>query len=378
MWTLANEQMERDVYFKQNIFDVLDFLLMNQADLTSESNYYVYGALASSAIEEYTILLNFLNDFKTFMNGDQQALTELISALSFFKESDEPAGPNDRVIFDARSFMDGVPFIAVSGKYWDVLLGKGLLLESFEKAFVGARVRDELNFDFSFPDDYHQEELRGKRPEVQAQIRKVFKPLHAQTIDEVRNFATQSTYDFSDFDLLSEKNEILYYLALRTADPQTLLNTPSHFLALTHMLAKLNKRDEVKSLTKLVTDNSNALKAVADTLAASGKCSWALEHYQALSNEQPSSLIKTAECLLEEEKPKEAYKVLEKTPYQNGLEYQRTLLECLKQEYPESDRIPSLERRVLDLKVRSTIERERMSPRRPQSSMPIVHGLVDI
>ena len=375
IWTLANEQMEMDVYYKQNIFDVLDFLLTNKADLMSEVNYYVYGALACCAIEEYSLLREFLNGFETFMNGDRDALSELIAALIFFKESDEPAGPEDRVIFDARSFMDGVPFIAVSGKYWDVLLGKGLLLESFEKAFVGACAGDELNFSFTFPDDYQQEELRGKQPEVHAQIRKIFRPFHAQTIDDVREFVIGNSYDFSDYDLLSEKNDILYYLALKSADPQELVRTPTHFLSLALRKAKLGMKEEVDRLAELIRDNPSARMAIADTLSGSGKCSWAFEHYQALSKDFPSSYVKMAECLLEDGKPGQACEVLESSPGQKSLEYQQTLLECLKKGYPDSDRIPSLERRVLDLKVRSAVDRERMSPRRPSSATPIVHGM---
>ncbi len=33
MWALANEQLERDVYYKQRVFEVLDFLLENREDL---------------------------------------------------------------------------------------------------------------------------------------------------------------------------------------------------------------------------------------------------------------------------------------------------------------------------------------------------------
>ena len=190
---------------------------------------------------------------------------------------------------------DGVPFTGISGKYWDVLLGRGLLLESFEEGLLGATRGREVSFDFTFPNDYHQEELRGKNVEVQAKIHKVFRALEVESLQDVKNLTIQNRYDFPDLDFLQDQNEILYYLALRDADPLDLTRTPSHFLSLVHKLAKLGKYDAVKRLADLLKSQPKALNAVSDTLVASGKCSWALEYYDALSEEIPSFPLETGE-----------------------------------------------------------------------------------
>ncbi len=62
----------------------------------------------------------------------------------------------------------------------------------------------------------------------------------------------------------------------------------------------------------------------------SGKCEWALEYYQALSDSLPSSVLKRVRCLLSMEEPERAMKLLETTPETPDLEYQETLLGCLK------------------------------------------------
>ncbi len=80
-----------------------------------------------------------------------------------------------------------MPFTGISGKYWDVLLGRGLLLPAFEEGLVSARQGEETKFSFVFPDDYFQEELRGKEVEVYAKVHKVFRSLHATSLEEVRN-----------------------------------------------------------------------------------------------------------------------------------------------------------------------------------------------
>jgi hypothetical protein len=377
MWALANEQLERDVYYKQRIFEVLDFLLQNREDLEEEPAFYAYGALAASAIEEFDLLAGFLEGYAALQSSGNSDMEELISSLSFFREVDEPAGPMDRIIFDSRSWIQGVPFTGISGKYWDVLLGRGLLLPSFEQGFLGVRQGEEATFRFVFPDDYVQEELRGQEVEVQAKIHKVFKSVEAHGVDEVKSLGIRNRYAFENLDLLREQNEILYYLSLRDADQEALLRTPSHFLMLVHCLAKLGKREQVQGLSSMLKGKAPALNALADTVSAAGKCAWAVEYYEAISNELPSSTLKIVRCLLNSGQSVEAMNLLRTMPEATSLEFQETLLECLKAADPESDRIPSLEHHVLDLRVTATLGREAVSRSSQLSGPPIVHGLSD-
>jgi anaerobic magnesium-protoporphyrin IX monomethyl ester cyclase len=369
MWALANEQMERDVYYKQRLFEILDFLIENSQDLKVDPSYCMFGALASSAIEEFELLEDFLGAY-----DDESAVSELLSTLHFFKETREPAGPTDRVIFDSRSWIEGVPFTGISGRYWDVLLGRGLLLESFETGFAGAREGDEISFDFVFPDDYVQEELRGKQVEVQAKIHKVFKSPEVHTIEDLKNANITNHYNFKDLDFLRDQNEILYYLALKDTDRKSLLNAPSHFLSLTHKLAKLGKRDKIAELAGMLDGKPTALNALADALVAAGKYSWAVEYYKALSKDVPSAVLKQARCLLNMGESQEAMRIIEVVPESPDLEFQETLLECLKAARPDSDRIPSLEHRVLDLKITAALGREQISRGGQVSAAPLVHG----
>jgi hypothetical protein len=225
-----------------------------------------------------------------------------------------------------------------------------------------------------FPDDYFQEELRGKEVAVSAKIHKIFRSLHVTSLEEVKLLNIYNHYGFSDLDQLREQNEILYYLALRATDPTDLLKKPSHFLALVHRYTKLGKRDEVRRLGALLSGKPTALNALADTLAASGKCPWALEYYQALSDSLPSSVLKRVRCLLAMEEPDRAMRLLETTPETPDLEYQETLLGCLKAADPESSRIPSLEHHVLDLRIKAALAREAAFRGGAALVPPIIHG----
>lgn len=374
MWALANEQMEMDVYYKQRTFEILDFLLENHEDLQEEPSLHAYGALTSTVIEEFGLLEKFLEGYAKVQAGDDSEVGDLISALNFFQETDQPAGPSDRVIFDSRSWIDGVPFTGISGKYWDVLLGRGLLLPEFEKGFQGAKQGDEVRFTFVFPDDYSQEELRGKLVEVQAKVHKVFKSPNVSTVEDFRKLRINNHYPFGDLDLLREQNEILYYFALRDTDPQELLKAPSHFLAFSHKLAKLGKQAEVTRLAAMLKGKPTALNALADTLMAAGKYSWALEYYRELSEEVPSAFLKQVRCLLNLGRSEEAFRIMDGIPESPEQAFQETLLQCLKMARLDSNRIPSLEHHVLNLRVNAALSREMTSRGASSGVAPIVHG----
>jgi anaerobic magnesium-protoporphyrin IX monomethyl ester cyclase len=378
IWALANEQLERDVYYKQRTFEVLDFLLGNREDLASEPAFYVYGALAASTIEEFDLLAEFLDGYAGFGSDGGEAALELVQSLSFFRETDDPVGPEDRVIFDSRSWIDGVPFTGISGKYWDVLLGRGLLLPEFEQGFQGARSGEETSFNFTFPDDYHQEELGGKEVKVLVRIHKVFKLEHAESVNGVRKLGIRNHYGFTDFDLLRDQNEVLYYMALRDAEPSALIKTPSHFLTLAHCLAKLDRRAEVSKMAALLEGKQVAVNALADTLVGAGKYSWALELYRSISDDLPSAKLKMVRCLLSMDKGPAALDLLRTLPESSELDYQETLLECLKAVQENYGRIPSLEHHVLDQRVAATLARESSSGMGQFGPQPLVHGIENL
>jgi radical SAM superfamily enzyme YgiQ (UPF0313 family) len=371
LWALANEQLQRDVYTKQRTFDVLEFLLASREDLEREPAFHTYGALAAAAIEEFGLLEGFLEGLSRLPPQHGASVEELARSLRFFAQTDEPAGPTDRLIFDARGWIDGVPFTGIAGKYWDVLLGRGLLLPAFERGLTSSRRDDAARFRFVFPDDYDQEELRGKEVEVEARIHAVFRTVKAGSLEEVRNLGIRNRYPFPDLDVLREQNEILYYFALRDTEPRKLLKTPSHFLALAHRLAKLGKRDEVGELAALLGGSPAALNALADTLAGSGRCEWALEYYERASDGRPSSILKRVRCLLRVGEAERALSLIETAPETPDLEHQETLLACLQAARPAALRTRSLDQGVLGLRVESALAREAASRRGPP---PFAHG----
>ena len=175
-----------------------------------------------------------------------------------------------------------------------------------------------------------------------------------------------------------DNNEILYYLALRDADPVALVKTPSHYLSLVHKLAKLGKKGRIDRLATVLDGRREALGAFADTLAAAGKFRWALEYYDRLPDDGQDVALKRARCLIAADDPAAGLRALEELREGSGLGFQQLLLECLKKAQPGSNRIPSLEHHVLDLRVEAALERESMPLPGAPSARPVVHGVPDL
>ena len=371
IWTLANTQMERDVYYKQHTFDVLNFLLSNRADLEDNPTYFAYGALASAAIEEYDLLREFLQGYASLDSGAGADVGELLGAISFFRDYEGPVGPTDRVIFDSRSLLDGVPFLGISGKYWDVLLGVGHLLPSFEAGFHGARRGEKVRFGFTFPDDYDHEELRGREVQVEAVMRKVFKVVHVESLVDLEALQLRNHYGFTDLQHLEQHNDILYYLAIRDTPPEVLMKTPSHFIALVARLARLHKDDHIAKLVAPLHSQPNALKAVAEALTAFRRHTLALRYLDMLDPSDAATAVMKARCLLDLGHPQRALELLQAVPGENRVDVRETVLECFKALNMDADSILSLEATVLDLKVGRALEQEALAK---GATSPVVHG----
>lgn len=377
IWALSNEQMKMDIYYKQRVFEALDFLLGNKQDLESEPIYHAYAAMVLVSIEEFDLLKEALEGYDKVRTDQDTSTSDLIYSLAFFRETPEPAGPLDRVIFDARSWINGMPFTSISGKYWDVYLGRGLLLESFESGFMGAAEGESKDFRFTFPEDYMEQDLQGRTVDVNLKIRKVFKPIRVNSIEEVARLDLRNHYPFPDLDFLANGNEILYYLALRDAGLENLVKTPRHFLMLAHKKAKLGKLDDVREMFHYLEGKPSAVSALGDTLAAAGKFDSALEYYEDVASDQPQSVLKRVRCLLGMGRGQEALDLIGAIPESPDLDFQETLLQCLKQVNGDTRRIPSLEHRVMDLKIEAALSKAGMMGAKGQTPSPVIHGYKD-
>ena len=111
-------------------------------------------------------------------------------------------------------------------------------------------------------------------------------------------------------------------------------------------------------MAKLLMNDKNALKALGDVLLLAGRFPEAAYYYGKANTNQTSTKIGKARALLLGDEPQQALEILNSMPENTSLEFQELLLDCLKVVQPRSKRIPSLDKSILDVKVKTALDSE--------------------
>lgn len=85
---------------------------------------------------------------------------------------------NDRVTITAQ-WYDKKGGEAIKETYvpnYPLVIGSGSFIPGFEEKLEGAKVGDEVDFDITFPKDYHSDEFKGRKVYFIANIEKIEKP----------------------------------------------------------------------------------------------------------------------------------------------------------------------------------------------------------
>ena len=103
----------------------------------------------------------------------------------------------DTVVFDFEGFGDGEAFAGGKAEGDSLVLGSGQFIPGFEDQIVGHTVDESFDVNVSFPEDYHEESLKGKPA--------VFKcKLHEIKTKELPELDDEFAKDVSEFDTLDE------------------------------------------------------------------------------------------------------------------------------------------------------------------------------
>lgn len=83
------------------------------------------------------------------------------------------AAQGDRVNIDYTGTRDGAPFDGGSAEDTDLELGSAKMIPGFEDGIVGMRAGEEKTLQLTFPDDYHNDELKGAAVEFTIRLHEV-------------------------------------------------------------------------------------------------------------------------------------------------------------------------------------------------------------
>jgi trigger factor len=112
-----------------------------------------------------------------------KALDRLRDANPLYKPKDGPTAEGDRLIIDFKGTIDGEPFKGGSAEDAQVMLGSRNFIPGFEEGLSGVKAGEERAVDATFPDDYPEARLAGKKARFDITVKEVSSP-DAPTIDD--------------------------------------------------------------------------------------------------------------------------------------------------------------------------------------------------
>ena len=84
---------------------------------------------------------------------------------------------DDQVTIDFEGKVDGAPFAGGSAQGFDLVLGAGRMIDSFESGLIGVTADSSRVLTIDYPADYHRAELAGKPVTFEIAIKQVAEPV---------------------------------------------------------------------------------------------------------------------------------------------------------------------------------------------------------
>ncbi len=115
----------------------------------------------------------------------KESLERLAEDAVSYETREGAAEDKDQVIIDFTGRIDGEAFEGGAAEDFPLVLGSGQFIPGFEEQLAGLKAGDKKDVEVSFPDDYGNEELKGKAAVFETALKEVKAPKAAEIDDEL-------------------------------------------------------------------------------------------------------------------------------------------------------------------------------------------------
>lgn len=147
---------------------VATFEIFPEVDLVDMKNFAVEKSIAQVKDEDVDRLIEVFRK--------QQGSWDVVESAAVL---------NDKVNIDYVGTSDGVQFEGGTAQDSDLELGSGRMIPGFEEGIVGMKAGEQKILQLCFPDDYHNEELKGAAVEFKITLNKVLQLVPAEIDEEL-------------------------------------------------------------------------------------------------------------------------------------------------------------------------------------------------
>ena len=137
---------------------------------------------------------------KVTKEDEERALQDLQDRSTEYKTVKRKSKNGDRLIIDFEGLLDGESFEGGAAEGFEIVLGKGTMIEGFEKGLIDVASGKTVEVDATFPEDYHVENLAGREAVFKVKVNEVGSPIELKRDDE---FAKK--YGEKDFETMKSR-----------------------------------------------------------------------------------------------------------------------------------------------------------------------------
>ncbi len=137
---------------------------------------------------------------KVTKEDEERALQDLQDRSTEYKTVKRKSKNGDRLIIDFEGLLDGESFEGGAAEGFEIVLGKGTMIEGFEKGLIDVASGKTVEVNATFPEDYHVENLAGREAVFKVKVNEVGSPIELKRDDE---FAKK--YGEKDFEAMKSR-----------------------------------------------------------------------------------------------------------------------------------------------------------------------------
>jgi len=121
---------------------------------------------------------------KVTEEDEERALQDLQDRSTEYKSVKRKSKVGDRLVIDFEGLMDGESFEGGAAEGFEIVLGRGTMIDGFEKGLIDIAPGKTVEVNATFPEDYHVENLAGREAVFKVKVNEVGSPIELKRDDE--------------------------------------------------------------------------------------------------------------------------------------------------------------------------------------------------
>ncbi len=252
---------------------------IDKVDLESVTYKFVFTSRPEVKIKKYTNLGVKKETVKVTAKDVEEEIEKAKKQYADLEVKDGKIENGDVAVIDYEGFKDGKPFDGGKAENYSLEIGSGSFIPGFEEALIGLKKGDSKDIDLTFPKDYFEDDLKGKKVVFKVTIKevktKVYPELNEEffldlglegvkTVDEFKKTIKDSLKEQREYDADNKYIDALFDELLK----QTTVEIPHELIheEIHRMMHEYEERLKMQGITleqfyQFTNSNAEALEA---------------------------------------------------------------------------------------------------------------------